>query len=433
VLTDTARQRAKKLENELQNVKNPGPLYGIPVVIKDNILTFGASTTASSKMLENFDAPYQATVVEKLEAAGAIVVAKSNLDAFAHGSSTENSDFGPTLNPHDKKRVPGGSSGGSAAAVALDIAPIAIGTDTGGSIRLPASYTGVVGYKPTYGLVSRYGVIAMASSTDVVGPLTSSVEDCAYVLDVIAGRDPRDSTTIKRPTKLNLNPTSLKGLKVGVISEQMTGDISTVVRKPILSVIEQLKNAGANVSNIDMPILKYALGCYYIIMPAEVSSNLSRYDGLRFGLHAKDAKSLDDEYQTSRHNGFNSEVTRRILMGTFVLSSGYYDAYYRKAQLVRTKIRQQFDQVFTDFDILLGPTAPDVAFKFGENTKDPLKMYLSDIMTVGANLAGLPAISLPITQKDQLPVGLQLMAGQNHDAELLGIAKSIEDLIGEKV
>ncbi len=423
-----ARERAKLIDDQIQNGENPGRLAGVPFIAKDNFLVFGADTTAASNILKGFDAPYQSTVIEKLEAEGAICVAKANLDAFAHGSSTENSDFFTTLNPHDKERVPGGSSGGSAAAVALDIAPFALGTDTGGSIRLPASFCGVVGYKPTYGLVSRSGVVAMASSTDVIGPLTRTVADTALVLDVISGRDQLDGTTIEREkqsyTDLN-NPTKLR---IGVIKEYMAEGLQPGVRNLINAAIEKLTASGADVEEISMPSLPLALAVYYILCPAELSSNLSRYDGQRYGF-SNPSDDLDTSYVSSRSAGFGDEAKRRIMIGTYVLSSGYYDAYYQRAQLVRTKVINEFTEAFKKYDLLIGPTAVGPAFKIGEHSDDPLEMYLTDIMTVAVNLSGNPAISIPAGEVDGLPVGLQIIADQSKDRDLLAAASLIGDTI----
>ena len=429
VTKERALERAKEIDERVKKGEKIGRLAGVPFIAKDNYLTFGAPTTAASHILEPFNSPYQATAIEKLEAEGAILVAKANLDSFAHGSSTENSAFGPTLNPYDKTRVPGGSSGGSAAAVALDIAPFALGTDTGGSIRLPASFCGVVGLKPTYGLVSRYGVVAMASSTDVLGPFAKTVEDAAIVLDVMSGRDVFDSTSIERDKSSYTDlATDIKGKKIGVIKEYFGEGLDNGVRSCTEEAVNKLKVAGADVQEISLPSIKLALACYYIIVPAEVSSNLSRYDGQRFGYFAPDAKDLDESYDLARQRGFEDENKRRIMIGTFVLSSGYYDAYYAKAQTVRTKLIKEFEDAFTKVDFLLGPTAPMTAFKLGENVDDPIKMYLTDIMTVAANLVGNPAISIPFGESAGLPVGLQLMAAQRADRELLGLAKSVEGL-----
>src|SRR3989344_8201567 len=360
--------------------------------------------------------------------AGVPFIAKANLDAWAHGSSTENSDFFVTKNPHDKTRVPGGSSGGSAVAVVLGMAPFAIGTDTGGSIRLPASFCGAVGYKPTYGLVSRNGVVAMASSTDVIGPLAKTVEDSALVLDVMAGKDPLDGTTIERDKDgyADLNG-SVKGKRVGIIKEYLGEGLDKDVKKHIEAAIDKIKAAGADVREVSLPSLPLALAVYYIVCPAEVSSNLSRYDGQRFGLSDGSAKNLDESFVLSRTKGFNQENKRRIMIGTYVLSSGYYDAYYKKAQTIRTKLINEFKDIFKEYDFLIGPTAPTTAFKIGQH-ESPLAMYLTDIMTVAANLTGVPAISLPAGMSNGLPVGLQIMAEQGGDRELLTFAKATEEL-----
>lgn len=429
-LDERARIRAKEVDEAVQNGGSLGVLSGVPFIAKDNFLVFGAETTAASNILKGFEAPYQATAIERLEAQGAICVAKANLDAFAHGASTENSDFMTTKNPHDKTRVPGGSSGGSAAAVMLDMAPFALGTDTGGSIRQPASFCGAVGYKPSYGLVSRSGVVAMASSTDVIGPITRTVADAALVLDVMAGLDPLDSTTIERDSNRYTDLTGVvQGKKIGLVKEYMGEGVQPEVKAAVEAAIQKLKDAGAEVEEVSLPSLEYALAIYYIICPAEVSSNLSRYDGQRFGFSYGEAKTLDESYQKSRAIGFGKEAKRRIMIGTYVLSSGYYDAYYRKAQLVRTKLINEFAEAFSKYDFLIGPVAPTTAFKIGENSDDPLQMYLSDIMTVGANLSGVPSISIPAGQADGLPVGLQLMAAQRKDHALLTMAKQTEELL----
>ncbi|MEO6513539.1 MAG: Asp-tRNA(Asn)/Glu-tRNA(Gln) amidotransferase subunit GatA [Candidatus Saccharimonadales bacterium] len=431
-LDEAARTRAATIDERIKNGENVGRLAGVPFIAKDNFLVFGAETTAASNILRGFHAPYQSSAIERLEAEGAICVAKANLDAFAHGSSTENSDFMTTKNPHDTTRVPGGSSGGSAAAVMLDMTPFALGTDTGGSIRLPASFTGAVGYKPTYGLVSRSGVVAMASSTDVIGPITRTVADTALVLDILAGKDELDSTTIERDDAyFPLANTELKGKKIGLIKEYMHGEgLDDGVRTVIEAAVEKLKSAGAEIVEVSLPSLPMALAVYYIVCPAEVSSNLSRYDGQRYGYSQKDAKDLNESYAKSRSVGFGKEAKRRIMIGTHVLSSGYYDAYYKKAQTVRTKLINEFNSVFEQVDFLVGPTSPSVAFKIGENVSDPLKMYLTDIMTVAVNLVGVPAISIPAGTSDDLPVGLQLMAPQRKDKALLELAAKTEELVG---
>lgn len=425
-----ARKRAAAIDAAVQNGGNPGKLAGVPFIAKDNFLVFDAETTAASNMLKGFEAPYQSSAVERLEAEGAICVAKANLDAFAHGSSTENSDFMVTKNPHDKTRVPGGSSGGSAAAVVLDMAPFALGTDTGGSIRLPASYSGCVGYKPTYGLVSRSGVVAMASSTDCVGPLARTVNDAAAVLDAMTGRDDLDSTTIERDPAGYLDaPQDITGKKIGVIKEYMGEGLAPGVRAVIDAAAAKLRAAGADIREVSLPSLSMALAVYYIVVPAEISSNLARYDGQRYPYSYPGAKDLDESYTKSRGHGFGSEAKRRIMIGTYVLSSGYYDAYYKRAQTVRTKLMQEFETAFKGVDALLGPTAPTTAFKIGENAADPLQMYLADIMTVAVNLVGAPGISIPAGESGGLPVGLQLIAPQRADRSLLGLAQAAEGVI----
>jgi aspartyl-tRNA(Asn)/glutamyl-tRNA(Gln) amidotransferase subunit A len=423
---DRARERAKQIDADPR-----GRLAGVPFVAKDNFLVFGAETTAASNILKGFTAPYQSTAIERLEAEGAICVAKANLDAFAHGSSTENSDFFTTLNPHDKTRVPGGSSGGSAASVMLDMAPFALGTDTGGSIRLPASFCGAVGYKPTYGLVSRSGVVAMVSSTDCIGPITKTVADTALVLDIMAGKDPLDSTTIERDEQgYDVNNLDLSGVKIGKVKEYFENDaLSSEVKQLNEQALDKFKAAGAEIVDVSLPSLPLALAVYYVLCPAEVSSNLSRYDGQRYGYSEPAAASLEDSYTKSREEGFGKEAKRRIMIGTYVLSSGYYDAYYKRAQKVRTKLIEESNKAFETVDFLIGPTAADVAFKIGENVADPLSMYLTDIMTVAANLTGSPAISVPCGQADGLPVGLHLIAPQRHDRHLLEMAKTAEGLL----
>ncbi len=428
---DYALVWAKEIDDKAAKGQKIGPLAGIPFIAKDNFLTLAGKTTAASNMLKNFAAPYRSTAIKRLEEAGAICVGKANLDAWAHGSSTENSDFFVTKNPHDKTRVPGGSSGGSAAAVVLGIAPFAIGTDTGGSVRLPASFSGAVGYKPTYGLVSRSGVVAMASSTDTIGPLANNVEDAALVLDVMSGRDDLDSTTIDRDSKgygLQNSKFKIQNSKIGVIKEYMKGGLEPGVRAVIEESIAKLKQAGAQIEEISLPSLPLALAVYYIVCPAEVSSNLARYDGQRFGHSSTKAKDLDESYLLSREEGFGAEAKRRIMIGAHVLSSGYYDAYYKKAQTVRTKIINEINAALVKVDFLIGPVAPTTAFKIGEKSGDPLKMYLADIMTVAANISGHPAISLPAGESNGLPVGLQIIGPARGDRQLLSIAKAYEEL-----
>lgn len=400
-----------------------GRLAGVPFVAKDNFLTFGAPTTAASHFLETFDAPLQATAIERLEAEGAICIGKANLDAFAHGGSTENSAFGPTKNAADQTRVAGGSSGGSAVVTALGVVPFALGTDTGGSIRQPASFNGVVGVKPTYGTVSRYGVVAMASSTDTIGCFATNAADAEMVMDIMAGRDANDMTTLPdffSPLETVANQ------KIGVIKEFMTNDVDAEVREKVTAYIERMKTAGHTVEEVSLPMLKYALAIYYIVVPAEISSNLARYDGVRYGKRA-DSEDLSGLYGKSRDEGFEAENKRRIMIGSYVLSSGYFDAYYLQAQKARTLLINEFSKLFEAYDVLVGPVAPTPAFKLGENTADPIKMYLADIMTVPASLAGLPAVSVPAgTTEAGLPVGVQLIGARRSDANLLALAKAME-------
>lgn len=402
-----------------------GKLAGVAFVVKDNFLAFGAPTTAASNMLKDFMAPIQATAVEKLEAEGAICIGKSNLDAFAHGGSTENSAFGPTKNAFDQTKVAGGSSGGSAVVTALDIVPFALGSDTGGSIREPASFNNVVGVKPTYGTVSRYGVVAMASSTDTIGCFTANAADAELVMDIMAGRDKHDMTTL--PDFFTPVASAKQGQKIGIIKEFMTDDVDMDVRDRVNDYVEKLKTAGHTVEEVSMPILKHTLAMYYIIVPAEISSNLARYDGVRYGHRAQGISTLAELYGKSRDEGFVAENKRRIMIGSYVLSSGYFDAYYLQAQKARTLLVNTFNELFQDYDALVGPVSPTPAFGLGENTADPVKMYLADIMTVPPSLAGLPAISVPsgLTSAG-LPVGVQLIGARKSDAALLALAKSLE-------
>ena len=426
-----AVDRAKAIDTRIKRGESLGRLAGVPFIAKDNFLTTGTHTTAASHILEPFEAPYQATAIERLEAEGAVMIAKANLDAFGHGSSTENSDFGPTKNPWDPAKVPGGSSGGPAAAVALGLAPFALATDTGGSIRFPASLTGTVGLKPTYGLVSRYGVVAMASSTDTIGPITRSVADTALVLDVLAGKDPADATTIERAPRYTIGKPDVKGLRVGLVRDFIEAEgVAPEVRASIEATVERLEAAGASVTEFSLPAADLALACYYIIVPAEISSNLSRYDGIKYGLSAPEATSLAETYELSRSHGFGAEAQRRILIGTYVLSSGYYDAYYKKAQTVRTQLIEQFAAAFKDYDVLLGPTSATTAFALGAKAADPLAMYATDIMTVAPSLVGCPAISLPSgLDSGGLPIGLQLVGPQRGEVELLAAAAGLERLL----
>ncbi len=422
---DRAFERADAIDAAVKAGKHVGVLAGVPFVVKDNYLAFGAPTTAASKILENFDAPLQATVVEKLEAAGAICIGKSNLDAFAHGGSTENSAFGVTKNAFDMTKVAGGSSGGSAVVTALDVVPFALGTDTGGSIRQPASFNGVLGVKPTYGMSSRYGVVAMASSTDVMGCFAKSADDVALVLSVMAGRDEKDMTTL--PDYFEPTTDVKPHLKIGIIKETMTEAVDSDVRQATNDYIAKLRAAGHTVEEVSMPTLPMGLAMYYIIVPAEVSSNLARYDGIRYGRRAEGVKTLAELYGRSRDEGFVTENKRRIMLGSYVLSSGYYDAYYQQAQKVRTLLIQEFNTLFASYDFLMTPTAPTAAFGIGENVGDPAKMYLADVMTVPMSLAGIPAISVPAGVNERgLPIGVQLMGPMKSDAELLALAGQME-------
>ena len=421
----TTEARALECARQVEAGDITGRLAGVPFVVKDNFLVFDGPTTAASTMLERFEAPLQATAVEKLEAEGAICIGKTNLDAFAHGGSTENSAFGPTKNAHDDTRVAGGSSGGSAVATALGIVPFALGTDTGGSIRQPASFNGVVGVKPTYGTVSRYGVVAMASSTDTIGTFATTADDAALVMDIMAGRDARDMTTLA--DFFAPQDTAPQHLKIGVIKEYMTDDVDADVRARVQEYIDRLKAAGHDVDEVSLSMAEYSLAMYYIIVPAEISSNLARYDGVRYGLRAEQPQSLAELYGRSRDLGFMAENKRRIMIGSYVLSSGYFDAYYQQAQKARTLLIDEYNALFEKYDVLVGPVSPTPAFKLGENTNDPVKMYLADIMTVSPSLAGLPAISVPAgTTDNSLPVGVQLIGQRQSDAVLLALARSQE-------
>ncbi len=425
ITEERALQRADEIDTRLQAGESVGRLAGVPFVAKDNFLAFGAPTTAASKMLEKFDAPLQATAVEKLEQEGAICIGKANLDAFAHGGSTENSAFGPTKNAIDQTKVAGGSSGGSAVVTALDVVPFALGTDTGGSIRQPASFNGVVGVKPTYGTVSRYGVVAMASSTDTIGCFTKDIVDAELVMDIISGQDTKDMTTLSDFfTPLDVATPSQR---IGIIKESMTDDVDADVRSATTDYAEKLRQAGHVVEEVSLPMLKYALAMYYIIVPAEVSSNLARYDGIRYGHRAEGVQTLAELYGRTRDEGFVTENKRRIMIGSYVLSSGYFDAYYQQAQKARTLLVDAYEALFADYDVLLSPTAPTPAFGLGENTEDPVKMYLADIMTVPPSLAGLPGINVPAgVSQTGLPIGVQLVGPRRSDANLLALAKSVE-------
>jgi len=415
VLADEALAAADEVDRRVAAGEDPGPLAGVPVALKDNLCTRGVPTTCSSRILEGWLPPYDATVVERLAAAGAVVVGKTNLDEFAMGSSTENSAFGVTRNPLDLTRVPGGSSGGSAAAVAAGFAPLALGSDTGGSIRQPAALCGVVGVKPTYGAVSRYGLVAFASSLDQVGPFARTVSDAALLLEAIGGHDPRDSTSIPEPAAglTEVLDRGVEGLRIGVI-EELSGDglegIADDVRSRLGEAASALAAAGATVETTSVPSTVYGLSAYYVIAPAEASSNLARYDGVRYGLRV-DAPNAGDMNTATRTAGFGDEVKRRIMLGTYALSAGYYDAYYGKSQKVRTLIVQDFARAYEEFDLLLCPTAPTTAFPIGEKTADPMTMYLNDVCTIPSNLAGHPAMSVPFGAGDDgMPVGVQILA-----------------------
>ncbi len=411
-------------------VSDDGLLSGIPIAVKDIIVTTDHPTTAGSKILEGYTSMYDATVVKKLKDEGAIIIGKTNLDEFAMGSSTENSSYHLTRNPHDSERVPGGSSGGSAAAVAADMSLGALGTDTGGSIRQPAAFCNIVGLKPTYGAVSRFGSIALASSLDQIGPMTKTVEDAAILFRAISGHDPRDSTSNPKFMYKDLGASELTGLTIGIPEEYFIEGLSSRVGDTIEQTIKTFKRMGFSIKKVSLPHTKYALSAYYIILPAEASTNLARYDGIRYGVRGSKA-NLQELYFSNRGDGFGAEVKRRIILGTFVLSAGYYDAYYSKAQKVRALIREDFDEVFKNVDVLLTPTTPTVPFKFGLKMNSPLDMYLSDIFTLPANLAGIPGISIPAKEnKGDLPVGFQLLGNHWSEASLLGLGQLYESFSG---
>lgn len=428
-ITDELALKQAQKADELIAAGEVNPLNGIPVLIKDVICTKGIRTTCSSKMLENFVPPYDATVVERLSNCGAVILGKANMDEFAMGSSTENSAFFTTHNPWDLGRVPGGSSGGSTAAVAVGETIYALGSDTGGSIRQPAGFCSVTGLKPTYGRVSRYGLIAFASSLDQIGPITQDVTDCALVLNVIAGYDNRDSTSVpySTPDYTKCLSTDLNGLRIGVPREYFVEGMQAEVDTAVRTAINKLKELGARVDwEVSLPHTPYALAVYYIIAPSEASANLARYDGVKYGFSYQDADSMWEAMEKTRQYGFGAEVKRRIMLGTYALSAGYYDAYYLKAQKVRTLIRQEFDQAFEKFDALVTPTSPTVPFKIGEKVDDPLQMYLSDVCTLPINIAGLPAISIPAGFADGLPIGMQIIAKPFAEETLLKIAYAYE-------
>ncbi|MCD6299626.1 MAG: Asp-tRNA(Asn)/Glu-tRNA(Gln) amidotransferase subunit GatA [Dehalococcoidales bacterium] len=424
ITDELALSQAEKAD-ELMAKGNTSPLTGIPMLIKDNMCTKGIRTTCSSRMLENFVPPYNATVVEKLNECGAVLIGKANMDEFAMGSSTENSAFFPTHNPWDLSRVPGGSSGGSAAAVAAGEAIYALGSDTGGSIRQPAGFCNVTGLKPTYGRISRYGLVAFASSLDQIGPLTQDVTDCALVMNAIAGHDPRDSTSVPHPTPdytrcLNAD---LNGLRLGIPREYFVEGMQAEVAEALKVAISKLEELGATVDwEVSLPSTLYALAVYYIIAPSEASANLARYDGVKYGFSYQDTDSMWEAMEKTRQYGFGAEVKRRIMLGTYALSAGYYDAYYLKAQKVRTLIRREFDQAFEKFDALITPTSPTIPFKIGEKVDDPIQMYLSDVCTLPINIAGVPAISIPAGFADGLPIGMQIIGKPFSEETLLKIA-----------
>ncbi|MBI2055628.1 MAG: Asp-tRNA(Asn)/Glu-tRNA(Gln) amidotransferase subunit GatA [Candidatus Sungbacteria bacterium] len=424
---DDALDQARAADAKIASSSADSPLNGIPIAIKDNILIQGYRATAGSKILENYMAAYDATVIEKLRHHGAVFIGKTNMDEFAMGSSTENSSFGPTKNPHDLTRVPGGSSGGSAAAVAAGMCAAALGSDTGGSIRQPASFCGIVGLKPTYGSVSRSGLIAMASSLDQIGPLARSVADARIIFNAIRGKDPLDSTTVPLEISKYRN---IKKPVVGVPKEYFTAGLDPEVEKVIRAAIAKCRELGAEVKEISLPHAEYALAVYYIVMPCEVSANLARFDGIRYGHASNEARTLLEVYEKSRAEGFGPESKRRIMLGTYALSHGYYEAYYLKAQKVRWLIRQDFERAFADVDFIVGPTAPTPPFRFGEKVADPLEMYLSDIYTVAVNLSGVPALSLPAgwvrREGKALPVGFQIIGKWFAEDALLDFAEKLE-------
>jgi len=423
-LYEQAYHQAKEMEN-----KKEGKLVGVPIAIKDNINVKGVKTTCASKILENFVSPYDATVIEKLKSEGALIVGKTNMDEFAMGSSTEYSAFFPTKNPWDTERVPGGSSGGSAASVAALQVPVSLGSDTGGSIRQPASFCGVIGLKPTYGRVSRYGLVAFASSLDQIGPFGRKTEDTALLLEVISGYDSRDSTSanVEVPNYLEEMKKDVKGLKIGVPKEFFEFPIQEEVKSTFENFLKFFESQGFSLVEISLPYVKYSIPVYYIVAPSEASSNLARYDGIRYGYRTKDYTDLYSLYAQTRDEGFGQEVKRRIMLGTFALSTGYYDAYYLKAMKVRSLIKRDFERAFQVVDVIASPTTPTVAFKFGEKTQNPIEMYLSDIFTVSINLAGLPAISIPIGMSGGLPIGAQLIGKFFDESTLLRFSYAWEN------
>ena len=431
-LTEEAENKAEEIQKKIDNKEIEGELAGIPIGIKDNICTKGIKTTCSSKMLENFVSPYDATVMEKINEENLINLGKLNMDEFAMGGSTEHSYFKITKNPWDLSRVPGGSSGGSAAAVAANLVPWALGSDTGGSIRQPASFCGVVGLKPTYGLVSRYGLVAFASSLDQIGPITKDVRDSALLLNIIAGHDKKDTTSVNKEkidyTKCLKN--DVKGIKIGIPKEFFGEGINAEVKEMLQKSIEKYRELGAEIEEFSLDIAKYSLAAYYIIACAEASSNLGRFDGIRYTYRTGEFKNLKELYRKSRSEAFGAEVKRRIILGTYVLSSGYYDAYYKKAQQVRTLVMNKFNKAFEKYDVILTPTSPTVAFGIGTKSENPLEMYLSDICTVSVNIAGLPAISIPCgVNSEKMPIGMQLIGNKFEEEKILNAAYTFEQAV----
>lgn len=425
---EQARLQASELDKQLQEGGERGLLFGLPAGVKDNIVTEGLLTTCASQFLSNYDPIYDATVVRKLKAAQSVTIGKLNMDEFAMGGSNENSSFYPTHNPWNTEYVPGGSSGGSAASVAAGQVYFSLGSDTGGSIRQPAAYCGIVGLKPTYGLVSRFGLVAFASSLDQIGPLTKNVEDSAYVLQAIAGYDAGDSTSanVEIPDYTSALTGDVKGLRIGVPKEYLGAGIDPRVKEAVLQALSVYESLGATWEEVSLPHTEYAIATYYLLASSEASSNLARFDGVRYGVRAENPENLIDLYKKSRSEGFGAEVKRRIMLGTYALSSGYYDAYYLKAQKVRTLIKQDFDQVFSQYDLIIGPTAPTPAFRIGEQVGDPLTMYLNDICTIPVSLAGVPAISVPCGMADGLPIGLQIIGKAFDESTVLRAAHAFE-------
>jgi aspartyl-tRNA(Asn)/glutamyl-tRNA(Gln) amidotransferase subunit A len=430
---DEALAKAKEIDAKIKAGETLGALAGIPIAIKDNICTEGVNTTCASKMLEDFVPPYDATVVKKLLAEDAIIIGKTNMDEFAMGSSTENSAFKKTLNPRDTSRVPGGSSGGSAAAVAGKMSPISLGSDTGGSIRQPAAFCGVVGLKPTYGLVSRFGLIAFGSSLDQIGPFSNSVEDSAYILNIISGTDEYDSTSIRDLKEIDYTANlkaGIKGMKIGVPEEFFGEGLDEEIKVSINNSLEKLKELGAEVETFSFPIIKDGLAAYYIMSSAEASTNLDRYDGIRYGYRTSNYTNVEELMENSRTEGFGTEVKRRIMMGTYALASGYYDAYYKKADAFRLKLKHDFKKTFEKYDLIVGPVSPILPFKIGEKNADPLAMYLADIYTINVNLGGNPAISIPCgVSKEGLPIGIQLMGDMLCEEKIFKAAYSLEQAL----